>query len=54
LRATEVLLFALVTASLYFLAHLVLRDRTNALVRAGLFGGLVSLTRSDGWAPACL
>jgi glycosyl transferase family 2/dolichyl-phosphate-mannose-protein mannosyltransferase len=51
---TEVLLLALVTTSVYFLSRWVLRDGTNDLVLTGLFGGLASLSRYDGWVLVCL
>jgi len=51
---TEVLLLAMVTTSVYFLARWVLRDGLNNLVLAGLFGCLASLSRYDGWALVCV
>jgi hypothetical protein len=51
---TEVLLLALVTASLYYLASWVLHDGLRSLVLAGLCGGLASLARYDGWALVCM
>ncbi len=50
---TEVLLLAMVTSSVYFLARWVLQDSLSDLVLAGLFGGLASLSRYDGWALVC-
>jgi glycosyltransferase involved in cell wall biosynthesis len=50
---TEVLLLAMVTSSVYFLARWVLEDGLSDLVLAGLFGGLASLSRYDGWALVC-
>ena len=51
---TEVLLLALVTTSVYYLARWVLHDGIRSLVLAGLFGGLASLARYDGWALVCM
>jgi GT2 family glycosyltransferase len=51
---TEVLLLAMVTTSLYYLARWVLRDGVTSLVLAGLFGGLASVARYDGWALVCM
>jgi hypothetical protein len=47
---TEVVLLAIVTTSVYFLARWVLDDSLASLVLAGLFGSLASLARYDGWA----
>jgi hypothetical protein len=46
---TEVLLLALVTTSVYFLAQWMLHGAMTSLVGAGLFGALASLARYDGW-----
>jgi GT2 family glycosyltransferase len=51
---TEVLLLALVTTSVYFLARWVLHDDVRNLVLAGLCGSLASLSRYDGWALVCV
>jgi hypothetical protein len=51
---TEVLLLAMVTTSMYFLARWVLHDGLNSLILAGLFGSLASLSRYDGWALVCI
>jgi glycosyltransferase involved in cell wall biosynthesis len=51
---TEVLLLAMVTTSLYYLARWVLTDGVTSLVLAGLFGGLASVARYDGWALVCM
>lgn len=51
---TEVLLLAMVTTSLYFMARWVLHDGVNSLVLAGLFGGLATLSRYDGWVLVCM
>ncbi|MBJ7614270.1 MAG: glycosyltransferase [Candidatus Dormibacteraeota bacterium] len=50
---TEVLLLAMVTTSVCFLARWVLQDGLNDLVLAGLFGALATLSRYDGWALVC-
>ncbi|MDR7277950.1 glycosyltransferase [Catenuloplanes atrovinosus] len=51
---TEVLLLAMVTTSVYFLAKWIMKDGVNDLVLAGLFGCLATLSRYDGWALVCL
>ena len=47
---TEVVLLAMVTTSVYFLARWVLHGGLASLVLTGLFGSLASLSRYDGWA----
>ena len=47
---TEVLLLAMATTSVYFLARWVLRGDLASLVLTGLFASLASLSRYDGWA----
>lgn len=47
---TEVLLLAMVTTSVYFLARWVLHGGLASLVLTGLFASLASLSRYDGWA----
>jgi len=47
---TEVLLLAMVTTSVYYLARWILHGDLTSLVLTGLFGSLASLSRYDGWA----
>ena len=47
---TEVVLLAMVTTSVYYLARWVRDGSLASLVLCGLFGSLASLARYDGWA----
>jgi hypothetical protein len=51
---TELLLLAMVTASLYYLTRWVLHDGVTNLVIAGIFASLASVSRYDGWAAVCI
>jgi hypothetical protein len=51
---TEVLLLAMVASSLYFFASWVVKGELRHLVLAGLFGGLASVSRYDGWGLVCI